>query len=241
MNYYNEIDPYCCEWLQNLIDAGEIPPGEIDSRSIADVRPEDLDGYTQCHFFCGISGWSLALRIAGWPESRSVWTASPPCQDNSVAVCCHKKRTGTTGSRSGLVFPWLDLVDAVRPGSIFFENVPGIQPWLGEIQSRLEASGYTVSVAIRAASDIGAPHQRRRLWLHANRDGKRLPQSWEKRPSSLERDPWATTPRGLWRSDYADNGVLGNGISNRVATIRALGNAIVPQVAAEFIRAFMEV
>jgi 3-phenylpropionate/cinnamic acid dioxygenase small subunit len=40
--YYNEIDRYCCDWLQNLMDAGHITPGKIDDRSISEVSPEDL-------------------------------------------------------------------------------------------------------------------------------------------------------------------------------------------------------
>ena len=63
--YYNEIDPYCAQWLHNLMDAGEIPRGVIDTRSIEDVTPADLAGFTQCHFFAGFGGWSLALRVAG--------------------------------------------------------------------------------------------------------------------------------------------------------------------------------
>jgi hypothetical protein len=46
--------------------SGLIAPGDVDSRSIADVQPDDLRGYTQCHFFAGIAGWSRALRLAGW-------------------------------------------------------------------------------------------------------------------------------------------------------------------------------
>ena len=52
--YYNEFDEYAAEWLRNLIKAGHIAPGDVDSRSIADVRADDLVGYTQCHFFAGI-------------------------------------------------------------------------------------------------------------------------------------------------------------------------------------------
>jgi hypothetical protein len=66
--YYNEIDPYAAQWLRNLIKAGHIAPGDVDERSIVDVRAHELTGYTQCHFFAGIGGWSLALRLAGWPE-----------------------------------------------------------------------------------------------------------------------------------------------------------------------------
>ena len=52
--YYNEHDPYAAQWLRNLITAGHIAPGDVDERSIEDVLPSDLAGYTQCHFFAGI-------------------------------------------------------------------------------------------------------------------------------------------------------------------------------------------
>jgi hypothetical protein len=40
-----------------LIDAGHIAPGVVDTRSIEDVTPNDLR-IQQCHFFAGIGGWS---------------------------------------------------------------------------------------------------------------------------------------------------------------------------------------
>lgn len=45
--YYNEFDKYAAQWLRNLIAAGHIAPGDVDDRSISDVRPSDLVGYTQ--------------------------------------------------------------------------------------------------------------------------------------------------------------------------------------------------
>ncbi|MXF14340.1 DNA cytosine methyltransferase, partial [Escherichia coli] len=63
--YYNEIDPFAAQWLRNLIDAGLIAPGVVDTRSIEDVTPNDLKGFKQCNFFAGIGGWALALRMAG--------------------------------------------------------------------------------------------------------------------------------------------------------------------------------
>jgi DNA (cytosine-5)-methyltransferase 1 len=70
--YYNEFDPFAAQWLRNLIAAGHIAPGDVDERSIVDVRPDDIKGYTQCHFFAGIGGWSYALRLAGWCDDRPV-------------------------------------------------------------------------------------------------------------------------------------------------------------------------
>ena len=83
--YYNENDPFAAQWLRNLIAAGHIAAGDVDDRSIKDVQPEDLKGYTQCHFFAGIGGWSYALRLAGWPDDKPVWTGSCPCQPFSQA------------------------------------------------------------------------------------------------------------------------------------------------------------
>jgi DNA (cytosine-5)-methyltransferase 1 len=79
MNYYNEIDPKAAAWIRELIDMKLIPPGDVDTRSITEIQPHEIAHYTQCHFFAGIGGWSLALQLAGWPATRPVWTASCPC------------------------------------------------------------------------------------------------------------------------------------------------------------------
>src|SRR5262245_61550365 len=83
--YYNENDRFAAAWLRELIRAGHIAAGEVDERSIEDVRADDLRAFTQCHFFAGIGGWSYALRLAGWPDDRPVWTGSCPCQSFSQA------------------------------------------------------------------------------------------------------------------------------------------------------------
>lgn len=95
MNYYNEWDKPTAAWLQELINQGMIPNGHIDTRSIAEVQPEDLRGYTQCHFFAGIGGWPYALQLAGWRTDRPVWTGSCPCQPFSAAG----KQKGTSDER----------------------------------------------------------------------------------------------------------------------------------------------
>ena len=64
--YYNENDPYAAQWLRNLISAGHIAAGDVDDRSIIDVRPSDLAGYAQCHFFAGIGGWFQQTAV--WVE-----------------------------------------------------------------------------------------------------------------------------------------------------------------------------
>jgi intein/homing endonuclease len=84
--YYNENDKYAAAWIKKLIAQGLVAPGDVDERSIEDVQPSDLIGYTQCHFFAGIAGWSASLRRAGWSDSRPCWTASLPCFPGGTLV-----------------------------------------------------------------------------------------------------------------------------------------------------------
>ena len=58
--YYNEIDPAAAAVLRQLVASNVIAPGDVDERSIKDVTPDDLRGYTQCHFFAGGGLWSVA-------------------------------------------------------------------------------------------------------------------------------------------------------------------------------------
>jgi DNA (cytosine-5)-methyltransferase 1 len=162
--YYNEIDPFAAQWLRNLIAAGHIAPGEVDERSIEDVRPRDLHGFTQCHFFAGIGVWSHALRTAGWDDSRPVWTGSCPCQPFSAAG----KGKGTADERH--LWPaWHYLIQQCRPGIIFGEQVasPAGLAWLDIVQADLEATGYASGAIDLCAAGVGAPHIRQRTYLVA--------------------------------------------------------------------------
>ena len=165
MNYYNDNDPFVCKWLKELITDGLIPKGDIDDRSILEVKPSDLDGYVQCHFFCGIGGWPYALRLAGWPEDRPVFTGSCPCQPFSVAG----KGKGLADERHlWPAFRW--LIAQCRPATVFGEQVASKDGrlWLSGVRSDLEAMGYVVGGADLCAAGIGAPHIRQRLWWMAD-------------------------------------------------------------------------
>lgn len=163
--YYNEINTHAAEWLRNLIAAGHIAPGDVDTRSIAEVKPDDLRSYTQCHFFAGIGGWSLALRLAGWPDDRPVWTGSCPCQPFSAAG----KQRGSDDERH--LWPaFFNLIRECRPASVFGEQVAGAAglAWLDHVCADLEGAGYAAAAADLCAAGTGAPHIRQRLYWVAH-------------------------------------------------------------------------
>jgi DNA (cytosine-5)-methyltransferase 1 len=165
--YYNEIDPYAAEWLRNLIKAGHIADGEVDTRSIVDVSPDDLRHFTQCHFFAGIAGWSHALRLAGWSDERKIWTGSCPCQPFSVAG----KGKGTDDERH--LWPhFFRLIRSCRPPVVMGEQVAGTAGygWLDGVRSDLESENYSIKGVDIPACSANAPHIRQRLYWVATRN-----------------------------------------------------------------------
>jgi len=168
--YYNEIDPVAAKWLRSLIVAGHIAPGEVDERSIEDVVPTELAGYTQCHFFAGIGVWSLALRNAGWPDDRAVWTGSCPCQPFSTAG----KGDGFADERH--LWPaFFHLIGQCQPSTVLGEQVAsrGADVWIDLVQDDMEAMGYAFGALPFPSAGVGAPHIRDRLYWVANSDRQR--------------------------------------------------------------------
>lgn len=190
--YYNEIDPGAAAWLRELIAQGHIAPGDVDERSIEDVTPADLLGYTQCHFFAGIGVWSYALRAAGWPDDRPVWTGSCPCPPFSTAgrgqTCpecggrnnlCHPRRTGyficlacgnSRYADGRHLWPEFSrLIRECRPDATFGEQVAGKDglAWLDTVSADLEGSDFSVGALDTCAAGFGAPHIRQRLYWAA--------------------------------------------------------------------------
>ncbi|TXH46160.1 MAG: DNA cytosine methyltransferase [Desulfurellales bacterium] len=316
--YYNEFDPYAAQWLRNLIAAGHIAPGDVDDRSIEDVKAADLVGYTQCHFFAGLGGWSYALRLAGWPDTEPVWTGSCPCQPFSQAG-----RGGGFADARHLWPVWFRLISECRPNVVFGEQVASRAglAWFDAVHSDLEGADYACGAADLCAAGVGAPHIRQRLYFvgenaaslgwrgrsdgdtagggreiqaeglrgadilgHAsdaglarwagqsgndgqkqpatkrtgdgpagelgNTEGKRFQDSSKQagrnnaRGTSETNDwsdvEWLPCRDGKARPTQPGLFPLADGIPGRVGRLRAYGNAIVPQVAAQFIRAYCE-
>ena len=168
-NYYNEHDPKAAAWLRELIKAGLIPDGDVDERSITEINANELYPYTQCHFFAGIGGWSLALQLAGVPATTRLWTGSCPCQPFSSAG------KGLAQADERHLWPtFFDLIKECRPDTVFGEQVASAigHGWLDGIQADLESENYACGAAVLGAHSVGAPHIRQRLYWVADSDGK---------------------------------------------------------------------
>jgi DNA (cytosine-5)-methyltransferase 1 len=159
--YYNEIDPFCVQWLYALMEADLIPGGVVDDRPIQEVTPADVEGFDQVHLFAGIGGWAYALRLAGWPEHIPVWTGSCPCQPFSVAG----RRKGSDDDRH--LWPYMHgLIGLSEPAIVFGEQVESKagREWLAGVQLDLEALGFAFGAEDLCAACVGAPHRRQRLY-----------------------------------------------------------------------------
>lgn len=256
--YYNEIDPFAAQWLRELIKADQIAPGFVDERSIEDVKPTELSEYTQCHFFAGIGVWSYALRQAGWPDDKPIWTGSCPCQPFSAAG----KGKGTDDERHlWPAFHW--LIKQCQPDTILGEQVAqkAGATWFDAVSTDLEGENYACGKIVFPACGVGAPHIRQRqYWLgHSQRKGleglngakAKINEPGreftnEDRPSSAP-----SVCNGFWGNFEIAQGngyskpvepgtfPLVDGAASRVGRLRGYGNAIVAPQATEFIKAIM--
>jgi len=169
-----------------------------------------------------------------------------PCQPFSVAG----RQRGEKDERH--LWPEVHrLIREVRPRWVICENVSGhIKLGLDEVLSILEAEGYTVWPFIIPACSVDAPHKRDRVWIVANSnsdDGRRgsctEPQ---RRDARLEHSGGSERqPVGQSSQDVADTsgtdfgngwptepnvGRVANVVPARSHRIKALGNAVVPQI-----------
>lgn len=174
-----------------------------------------------------------------------ILTGSTPCQPFSQAG----KREGSNDERH--LFPeFLRVVAEVRPRWIIIENVYGLlNIESGQVfeayHTSLEGEGYTVQTICIPASALNAPHQRARVWIIAHANNIRRQRRKQGLPTTSGHgydSPHLST--GLLRGSRFGNDIppsrifrSGDGFPNGVDRVRALGNAIVPQIAYELFRA----
>jgi len=106
-----------------------------------------------------------------WRGIVDVVSGGFPCQDISAAGA----GAGIDGERSGLWREMARIVGEVRPRFVFVENSPLlVGRGLVRVLADLAEMGFDVRWGIVGASDVGAPHRRKRCWVVADATSNRL-------------------------------------------------------------------
>ena len=173
-----------------------------------------------------------------WRGRVDVVSGGFPCQDISAAG----KGAGIDGAKSGMWHHMARIVREVRPRFVFVENSPMLTSrGLGRVLGDLAAMGYDATWGVLGAGDLGAWHQRDRIWIVADssslrRDNSRGVRSDEER-EILESSRLVSSADGYrgWETRPTEKvRVLGmaDGMAGELDGIKAAGNGQVPVVAA---------
>ena len=206
-----EIDDYCRRVL-----AKHWP----DVKRMADVREVKGDEFGAIDLICG-----------GFP-----------CQDISNAATAQGTPAGLAGTRSGLWAEFYRLIGIIRPRFAVVENVGAITVrGLPQVIGDLAEIGYDAEWQIVPAAYVGAPHLRERLFIVAHPHSAGL--EGDECPILAGASDWrqhADATRSAWWGSEPAVGRVADGVPRRVDRLRALGNAVVPQVAEWIGRRIME-
>ena len=159
-------------------------------------------------------------------------TGGFPCQPFSSAG----QRRGAEDDRH--LWPaMLRIIEKARPRWVLSENVVGhITLGLDQVLADMDAIGYSARATVIPACAVDARHRRDRVWIVAG-DADRLNVNTV---GSLS-DNLADTGGTGWRCAAPGMDRKADGLPGAVDRNYGLGNAIVPQVAAEILRAMMRV
>ncbi len=179
-----------------------------------------------------------------WRGLVDVVSGGFPCQD----ISCAGKGAGITGERSGLWKEFARIIGEVRPRYAFIENSPMlVNRGLDVVLSDLAALGYDAEWGVLSAADVGAIHQRERLWILATDNlQKRREGGGKEKMDWLKRLSWCKDVRSLEdlrnRPDVPEPIVcrISDGFSSGVDRLSAIGNAQFPLCAATAFRLLKE-
>ena len=177
------------------------------------------------------------LPVEPFRDRVDILTGGYPCQPFSVAG----KRKAEKDERH--LWPYIrEIIRAVRPVRCFFENVEGhISLGLREVLSDLENLGYKTAWGIFSAAEVGAPHQRKRVFIMADSTRKGLQGRPFNSTLSKGREEGAhfgnessrmPPDESAWFAESKICRVV-DGCPDRVDRIKLLGNGVVPKTAAK--------
>ena len=162
-----------------------------------------------------------------WRGIVDVISGGFPCQD----ISCAGKGAGITGKRSGMWAEFARIISEVRPQYVFVENSPMLTArGLGTVLGDLASMGFDAEWGVLSAADVGAKHQRNRIWLVAHSNSTRCEGL---RNSSKRGAKEISVPSfQSWWETEPNVGRVANGVAARVDRLKAIGNGQVPLCAA---------
>jgi len=176
-----------------------------------------------------------------WRGIVDVISGGFPCQD----ISCAGKGAGIEGQKSGMWKEFARIISEVRPQYVFVENSPMLTSrGLGTVLGDLASMGFDAEWGVLSAADVGANHQRDRIWILGYSNQVRLQGNNRSCKFPIEKE---TIPRfDGWGGSYWDNLPKPyyirsyNGVAARVDRLKAIGNGQVPLCAATAFRLLKE-
>ena len=168
-----------------------------------------------------------------WRGIVDVVSGGFPCQDISAAG----KGAGIDGERSGMWREMARIICEVRPQYAFIENSPMLTTrGLDRVLSDLASMGFDARWGVLGAADVGAPHQRDRIWIVAHPKSSGFPtckfaSPWKRQTLGIK--SWGgIRGRNKLKEDATEFLRGDDGVAARVDRLKAIGNGQVPAVAA---------
>jgi DNA (cytosine-5)-methyltransferase 1 len=170
-----------------------------------------------------------------WRGIVDVVSGGFPCQDLSSAG----KRAGLDGARSGLWKEMARVVSEVRPRYVLVENSPMlVNNGLGRVLGDLSDLGFDARWTVMGAKEVGAQHNRDRVWIVANANSKGL--QWTHNNQKKAEGIQQSAPQRLQNRIPVTRAMLSTSYFQRrsdamaswMDRLKAIGNGQVPLVAA---------
>lgn len=162
-----------------------------------------------------------------WRGIVDVVSGGFPCQDISSAG----KGAGIEGKRSGMWREMARVIGEVRPKYAFVENSPMlVTRGLDRVLADLTALGYDCRWDVISASNIGANHERKRIWIIATNTDSTQCKGRELSGREITENAAFSYPR--WWQDTSPFHRVDDGVAARMDRLKAIGNGQVPAVAA---------
>ena len=121
-----------------------------------------------------------------WRGIVDVVSGGFPCTDISAAG----KGAGIDGEASGMWREMARVICEVRPRFVFVENSPMLTSrGLGRVLGDLATMGFDARWGVLGAADIGAPHQRDRIWIVANSNNAGIERREQQSQSIQQKSP----------------------------------------------------